>query len=103
MTDTMIVAGAHRLAELSPAIKTQNASSSKGGDYEGEALLPDFGDAPKINFEVAVAVAEQAVREGNSYVGDGQKLRVEDVRERAKEKVWVPVYPEYVYDPKGLQ
>lgn len=106
----MIVAGAHRLAELSPAIRTQHANSSntsedshgRDGDYDGNALLPDFGEAPNLNFEIGVAVAEQVVREAKSGI-EGEKLRVEDVRKRAKEKVWVPLYPEYEYDPKGMQ
>lgn len=96
ITDKMVVAGAHRLAELSPAIRRQ---SGQDGDYAGEALLPDFGEAPRINFEIGVAVAEQVVREGKS--GD-ETLKVEEVRERAKEKVWVPLYAEYEYDPKGM-
>lgn len=112
VTDTMIVAGAQRLAELSPAIKTQNETSSeknktsgshsRDGDYAGEALLPDFGDSPRVNFEIGIAVAEQCIREGKSGL-EGEILRVEDVRKRAGEKVWVPLYPDYVYDPKGQQ
>ncbi|XP_006453839.1 hypothetical protein AGABI2DRAFT_62584 [Agaricus bisporus var. bisporus H97] len=103
ITDRMIVAGANRLAELSPAIRKQVATSKANdgeGDYSGKALLPDFREAPKINFEIAVAVAEQAVRDGNSAMS--KDVRVEDVRERAKEKVWVPLYCEYEYDPNGL-
>ncbi|KAJ3572145.1 hypothetical protein NP233_g3272 [Leucocoprinus birnbaumii] len=96
LTDKMIVAGAHRLAELSPAVRRQK---SEGSDYAGEALLPDFQEAPKINFEIGVAVAEEVVREGDSGV-DG--LTVKEVRERAKEKVWVPLYADYEYDPKGM-
>lgn len=95
LTDKMIVAGAHRLAELSPAIRRRHG---KNEDHAGEALLPDFEEAPKINFEIGVAVAEEVVREGDSGV-DG--LKVTDVRERAKEKVWVPLYADYEYDPKG--
>ncbi|KXN85994.1 NAD-dependent malic enzyme, mitochondrial [Leucoagaricus sp. SymC.cos] len=97
ITDEMIVAGAHRLAELSPAIQTQKETSS--GDYEGEALLPDFAAAPKINFEIGVAVAEQVIRERNSDVA--KTMKVEEVRDKAKEKVWVPLYADYEYDPKG--
>ena len=46
VTDTMIIAGAQRLAALSPALADPD-----------DALLPDFGDAPDVNFEVGVAVA----------------------------------------------
>jgi malate dehydrogenase (oxaloacetate-decarboxylating) len=112
VTDRMIVAGANRLAELSPAIRKKQISDAQsddagGGDYLGKALLSDFRDAPKVNFEIAIAVAEQAVRDGTSTYGEGEDggkkvMRVEDVRERAKEKVWVPLYPEYEYDPNGL-
>ena len=49
----MIIAGAQRLAALSPALKDPD-----------EALLPDFGDAPKVNVEVAVAVVERAIALG---------------------------------------
>ncbi len=48
-------------------------------------------------------MAEQCIREGKSGL-EGEKLDVlGNVRKRAAEKVWVPVYSEYVYDPKGLQ
>ena len=86
MTDTMIIAGAERLASLSPALKDPD-----------DALLPDFGDAPSVNFEVAVAVAEQAIEEGSAGV-NWQKV---EVRMKAKEKLWEPVYGEYVYDKEG--
>lgn len=96
ITDEMIVVAARRLAELSPAIRKRN---SQEGDCDGEALLPDFGEAPKINFEIGIAVAEEVVREGKSGV---EGLKAEEVRQRAKEKVWVPLYAKYEYDPKGL-
>ncbi|KAK0209127.1 hypothetical protein DFS33DRAFT_1307785 [Desarmillaria ectypa] len=86
MTDTMIIAGARRLASLSPALKDPD-----------DALLPDFGDAPQVNFEVAVAVAEQGIEEGSAGV-DWSK---EEVRAKAKAKLWEPVYAEYVYDTHG--
>ncbi len=88
MTDDMIIAGARRLASLSPALEDPD-----------NALLPDFGDAPEINFEVAVAVAEQAIEEGSA----GVDWKKEDVREKAKERRWQPIYGEYVYDPEGEQ
>ncbi|KAK0466134.1 uncharacterized protein EV420DRAFT_1709953 [Desarmillaria tabescens] len=75
MTDTMIIAGARRLASLSPALKDPD-----------DALLPDFGDAPQVNFEVAVAVAEQGIEEGSAGV-DWSK---EEVRDKAKAKLWEP-------------
>ncbi|KAL1692091.1 hypothetical protein GGG16DRAFT_90404 [Schizophyllum commune] len=86
VTDTMIIAGAQRLAALSPALADPD-----------DALLPDFGDAPDVNFEVGVAVAEQAVEEGTA----GVRWAKEEVRKRAEEKRWQPVYGEYIYDPEG--
>jgi malate dehydrogenase (oxaloacetate-decarboxylating) len=86
MTDTMIIAGTRRLASLSPALKDPD-----------DALLPDFVDAPSVNFEVAVAVAEQAIEEGVA----GVDWKKEQVREKAKEKQWEPVYGTYVYDKDG--
>lgn len=75
MSDKMIIAGTKRLASLSPALKDPD-----------DALLPDFVDSPAVNFEVAVAVAEQAIEEGIA----GVDWNVEDVRQKAKEKQWEP-------------
>jgi len=86
MTDSMIAAGAQRLASLSPALKDPDLG-----------LLPDFGDAPEVNFEVAVAVAEQAIEEGIARVTWDKS----EARERGREKLWKPVYAEYVYDEDG--
>lgn len=87
LTDRMIVAGACRLAELSPGLT----------DPDG-ALLPDFRDAPKANFEIAVAVIEQSIDDGSAEVN----WKKEEVREVARKRVWKPVYGEYEYDPEGL-
>ena len=84
LTDTMIIAGTRRLAELAPALKDPD-----------DALLPDFGDSPAVNLEVAIAVAEQAIEEGTA----GVDWKKEDVRERAIEKQWKPIYGKYEYDP----
>ncbi|KAI0684678.1 hypothetical protein BC835DRAFT_1388565 [Cytidiella melzeri] len=88
MTDTMIIAGTRRLASLAPALRDPDLP-----------LLPDFADAPKVNYEVAVAVAEQAIEEGSARVG----WKKEEVRERVKEAQWQPVYEDYEYDPEGIQ
>jgi len=88
VSDSMIIAGAQALASLSPALKDPD-----------EALLPDFQDAPQVNFEVAVAVAEHAVEEGLANV----KWKKEEVREKIKEKLWHPIYGVYQYDPHGMQ
>ena len=86
LTDTMIIAGARRLAALAPALRDPDA-----------ALLPDFADAPRVNREVAVAVVEQAIEEGSAGVAWAR----EEVRARVRETQWRPVYGEYVYDPRG--
>ncbi|KAF8215808.1 hypothetical protein K438DRAFT_1914729 [Mycena galopus ATCC 62051] len=84
MTDTMILpCGARRLASLSPALKDPD-----------DALLPDFADAPDVNFEVAVAVAEQAVEEGSADV----HWTKEEAREKVRQHVWRPLYGEFVFD-----
>lgn len=86
MTDTMIIAGTRALASLSPALKDPDAS-----------LLPDFGDAPDVNFEVAIAVVKQAIEEGQANVS----WSVDEVRQKAKEARWEATYQQYVYDPQG--
>lgn len=85
----MIIAGAQRLAALSPALKDPS-----------DALLPDFADAPNVNFEVAVAVAKQAVKEGSAGA-EAANWSEDEVRQRVKERAWRPVYGEYVYDTNG--
>lgn len=105
LTDRMIIAGAQRLAQLSPSSNTHDPS---------DALLPDFGDSPTVNFEVAVAVCERALEDGvagqgweewyEGGDGDNKKLKEgwkEEVRKRARERAWRPVYGEYVYDENG--
>lgn len=82
----MIVAGTKALAKLSPALKDPDAT-----------LLPDFQDAREANFEVAVAVAEQAIKEGLANVEWG----VDEAREKVREKIWTPEYSDLVYDPEG--
>lgn len=86
MTDGMIIAGAQRLASLSPALKDPD-----------NALLPDFEEAPHANLEVAIAVAEQAFDEGIA----GVDWKKEETRARAEEKQWKPVYGKYEYDERG--
>ena len=106
VTETMLVEGAKRLATLSPAIQaTASLKNLEQYEYNGEALLPDFGVAPGVNFEVGIAVAEQAAREGTACAswlsnGDGAD---QQIRMMAKENVWVPVYLQYVYDEHGVE
>ncbi|KAH7339626.1 hypothetical protein B0J17DRAFT_656030 [Rhizoctonia solani] len=86
MTDTMLLAGTQALASLAPALKDPD-----------QALLPDFQDARRANFEVAVAVAEQSIDEGSA----GVKWKKSEVREKVKAIQWEPVYGTFKYDPKG--
>jgi malate dehydrogenase (oxaloacetate-decarboxylating) len=88
MTDGMIIAGAQRLAALSPALKDPD-----------NALLPDFQDAPVANLEIAVAVAEQAFEEGIQ----GVIWTKEEARTKAEEKQWWPVYGRYEYAEDGAK
>ncbi|KAH8117926.1 hypothetical protein DFH11DRAFT_1571478 [Phellopilus nigrolimitatus] len=89
LSDKMIIAGAQRLAALSPALRDPD-----------NALLPDFAESPSVNFEVAVAVAQAAIAEG--LAGPEEKdWGVEEVREKVRERAWRPVYGEFVYDEDG--
>ncbi|WWC94900.1 hypothetical protein V866_001751 [Kwoniella sp. B9012] len=93
MTDSMIIAGSKRLAELAPAILKNDPD---------ESLLPDFGDAPKVNFEVALSVikaaqADKVARE------EGIPKDEDGMRKWAEEKSWKAEYREYEYDPEGLR
>ncbi|OCF38112.1 malate dehydrogenase (oxaloacetate-decarboxylating) [Kwoniella heveanensis BCC8398] len=93
MTDSMIVAGSKRLSELAPSSQQNDPDAS---------LLPDFGDAPEVNFEIALAVIEAALKDGVAT----EKEMPEDAEERkkwAKEKSWAPVYSEYEYDAEGMK
>ncbi|TFK69066.1 hypothetical protein BDN72DRAFT_768482 [Pluteus cervinus] len=99
VTDSMILAGAQKLASLSPALHANNPST---------ALLPDFADAPEVNLEVAIAVAVRAAEEGSaleewasSVKDDEGKVSVDLVRKKAEELVWKPIYGQYVYDLEG--
>lgn len=82
----MIIAAAQRLAALSPALTDPD-----------NPLLPDFADAYEVNYEVAVAVAEQAIKDGVANVNWSD----EEVRKNAKEIRWEAEYGEYIYDEKG--
>jgi len=78
------------------------------------AILPDFADSPavspcirifelsvssleQVNLEVAIAVAQKAIDEGVARVSWSK----EELRRRAEDARWEPVYSEYVYDEDG--
>ncbi|OCF77327.1 malate dehydrogenase (oxaloacetate-decarboxylating) [Kwoniella mangroviensis CBS 8886] len=93
MTDSMIIAGSKRLAELAPAILKNDPD---------ESLLPDFGDAPKVNFEVALSVIKAAQADKVAREEDIPKDE-DGMRKWAEEKSWKAEYREYEYDPEGLR
>lgn len=89
LSDGMIIAGAQRLAALSPALKDPD-----------DALLPAFSESPNVNFEVAVAVVQRAIDEGMA-AEDVCKWSAEEVRNKVAERAWRPVYAEYEFDEHG--
>ena len=96
LTHSMIIAGTQRLAGLAPALHDPD-----------QGLLPDFEDAPSVNFEVGIAVCEQAINEGIAgaeWDGVIKKAGWKDiVRKRAEEVRWKPVYAGYEYHKGGLR
>ncbi len=78
VSDGMFIAGARRLAEMSPALKDPAAS-----------LLPPLGELRGVAVEVACAVAEAAVREGLAPVTTPEELRA-----RVLANQWHPAYDE---------
>lgn len=89
MTDKMIAAGAKRLSEMAPALKDPD-----------QALLPAFGDAASVNFEVALAVVDAAVKEGVSQADvpvDGEQRR-----KWAQARRWKAEYTELKYSKDGI-
>ena len=84
VTDTMFMAAAKCLAELSPARR------SKSG-----RLLPPVSELRSVSFAVAEAVALQAIKDGVANPLDEQTL---DSRIRAN--VWEPAYLPYRFNPR---
>ncbi|HZL69476.1 MAG TPA: NAD-dependent malic enzyme [Candidatus Limnocylindrales bacterium] len=82
-TDTMFMAAARCLAELSPARR------SKSG-----RLLPPVSELRSVSFAVAKAVARQAINDGVAGPLDEQILE-----SRIRANVWEPVYLPYRFDP----
>ena len=82
-TDTMFMAAARCLAELSPARR------SKAG-----RLLPPVSELRSVSFAMAQAVALQAIKDGVADPLDEQILE-----SRIRANVWEPVYLPYRFDP----
>lgn len=95
ITDGMILAGSQALAKQSPALEDPSAS-----------LLPDFQQAPRVNFNVALSVAMKAIEEGvstleHSWIHSPKDELRHNLKELAKEMVWKPEYKVYNYNPQG--
>lgn len=79
VTDKMFMLAAKALANCSPAKNDLNAN-----------LLPSFKDIRHVSYEVAYAVAKEAVSAGNAtaYTDD-------EIQKRIQDKMWVPSYLPY--------
>jgi malate dehydrogenase (oxaloacetate-decarboxylating) len=80
LTDDMIFAAAHGLAELSPALKDPNS-----------ALLPDITDVMESSINVALNVIQQCVKEGLNRVKDIPE-KEEELKAWIEEQMWKPEY-----------
>jgi malate dehydrogenase (oxaloacetate-decarboxylating) len=85
VTDTMFMAAAKCLAELSPARR------SKAG-----RLLPPVSELRSLSFAVAKAVALQAIKDGVADALDEQTLE-----SRIRANVWQPFYLPYRFNPRA--
>ncbi len=83
VTDTMFMAAARCLAELSPARHTKSGR-----------LLPPVSELRSVSFAVAKAVARQAINDGVADALDEQSLG-----SRIRANVWEPAYLPYRFDP----
>jgi len=79
ISDAMFLAAARVVAELSPARHDPDAN-----------LLPPLVELRKISFQVAVAVAAQAIAEGLA-----EPLSDENIAGAVRAKMWEPVYATY--------
>ena len=75
----MFLAAARAIVELSPAKRDPNAN-----------LLPPLAESRTISLQVAIAVAEQAVREGLA-----DRLATDDIATAVKSMMWEPIYCTY--------
>jgi malate dehydrogenase (oxaloacetate-decarboxylating) len=80
LTNEMIVAAAHGLAELSPALKDPDL-----------ALLPDINDVRETSVAVAMEVIKQCVKEGLNRVKDIPEKDAE-LKAWIKDQMFVPEY-----------
>jgi malate dehydrogenase (oxaloacetate-decarboxylating) len=78
----MIVAAAHGLAELSPALEDPD-----------KALLPDIEDVRRTSVHVAMKVIQQCVKENLNRVKDIPDDEAQ-LKEWIEEQMWKPEYRE---------
>jgi len=76
ITDGMMLAAAYALAENSP---THMGS--------GDALLPELANLRNVAVKIAIAVAQQAMKEGQA-----KTLPMEKLRQQLKKNHWTPTY-----------
>jgi malate dehydrogenase (oxaloacetate-decarboxylating) len=75
----MFLAAARAIADLSPAKRDPRAN-----------LLPALADSRTISLQVAVAVAQQAAREGLAA-----RVAMDDLVTAVKSMMWEPIYCTY--------
>lgn len=83
VTDSMFVAAARALAQLSPVHIDPTTS-----------LFPSLADVRKVSRHVAIAVALEAAREGL-----GESTGEDAIRRRVEAKMWIPRYLRYRRKP----
>ena len=86
VTDSMIMAAAEALAQLSPARKDKDAP-----------LLPPIADARKVSFRVAAAVGKQAIAEGVASGANAETLEAQ-----IRSYMWEPIYVPYERVPEDV-
>ena len=79
VTDAMIAAASNALSDFSPALKEK-----------GAPVLPDFDVIHDVSKSIAVAVAEQARREGVARTDEDV-----DFKSRVEALFWTPEYVDY--------
>lgn len=79
VTQSMFLIASETLASMSPARKDKEAN-----------LLPPLSDSKKIAYNIAVAVAKEAVR-----CGVANRVSAEEIKKMVRQKMWEPIYHPY--------
>jgi malate dehydrogenase (oxaloacetate-decarboxylating) len=88
----VICSRAKRLSETMLWEACNALSNYKGLKNRSATLLPDFEEIHQVSQHIALAVAQQARREGLSQVSDAV-----DFAQNIKNRFWLPQYYEYHY------